>query len=263
MTKDQIYSKPLAQVGRFEFDDSVADVFSDMIARSVPGYGSMLAMIEQITQRYAVPGSQLYDLGCSLGAATDRIRLHAPASCHLHAVDNSAAMIARLSERMEQERVGSLFRSGDAANGNDEHPKKTPDPVCETTLHEADIRDVQVSDASVVVLNLTLQFLSPVERTPLLRSIADGMLPGGVLLLSEKICFDDPDEQEVMTDLHLDFKRAHGYSELEIAQKRSSLEETLIPETAAVHLERLKDCGFSKASVWFQCFNFASIIAIR
>jgi len=263
MTKDQIYSKPLAQVGRFEFDDNVADVFPDMIARSVPGYGSMLAMVEQITKRHAVPGTQLYDLGCSLGAATDRIRLHAPPSCHLHAVDNSAAMITRLSERLEQERGGNHFRSGDVNNGNDGHPKKTPEPVCKTSLHEADIRDIKIADASVVVLNLTLQFLSPAERAPLLRSIANGMLPGGALLLSEKICFDDPDEQQLMTDLHLDFKRAHGYSELEIAQKRTSLEETLVPETAVAHLERLKDGGFSRASVWFQCFNFASIIAIR
>jgi len=257
MTKDQIYSKPLAQIGRFEFDDGVADVFPDMISRSVPGYGSMLAMVEQITQRHAVPGSQLYDLGCSLGAATDRIRMNAPASCKLHAVDSSAAMIARLRKRLAEDRVGRLLPQ-----------EKTPDPfhastVCETTLHEADIRNVQLTDASVVVLNLTLQFLAPPERQPLLQSISDGMLPGGALLLSEKLCFDDPAEQCLMSDLHLDFKRAHGYSELEIAQKRSSLEETLIPETAAVHLDRLKSCGFSNASVWFQCFNFASIIAIR
>jgi tRNA (cmo5U34)-methyltransferase len=268
MTRDQIYSKPLAQVGRFEFDDSVADVFPDMISRSVPGYGSMLAMIEQITQRHAVPGSQLYDLGCSLGAATDRIRLNAPASCHLHAVDSSAAMIARLRDRLEREseereRIGSLSRSTPAEFSSGIRTKKTPDPVCETTLHEADIREIPITDASVVVLNLTLQFLAPPERGPLLQSISHGMLPGGALLLSEKICFDDPDEQRLMTDLHLDFKRAHGYSELEIAQKRTSLEETLVPETAAVHLKRLKACGFSKASVWFQCFNFASMIAIR
>jgi tRNA (cmo5U34)-methyltransferase len=243
MTKDQIYSKPLAQVGHFQFDDGVADVFPDMIARSVPGYGSMLAMIEQITEHHAVPHSQLYDLGCSLGAATDRIRRHAPASCQLHAVDSSTAMIARLKRRLAD--------------------SSTSSPVCGTTLHEADIRDVELTNASVVVLNLTLQFLAPLQREPLLQSISDGMLPGGALLLSEKICFDDPDEQRLMTELHLDFKRAHGYSELEIAQKRTSLEETLIPETAAVHLDRLKSCGFSQVSVWFQCFNFASIIAIR
>ncbi len=241
MTHDRIYSQPLAQVGRFEFDDSVADVFPDMIARSVPGYTSMLAMIEQITRRHAVADSQLYDLGCSLGAATDRMRAQAPDSCRLHAVDSSAPMIRRLQDRLQQS----------AAAG------------CEILAHESDIRDIQVTDASVVVLNLTLQFLPPDERGPLLQSVCEGMRPGGALLLSEKICFDDPQEQQLMTELHLDFKRAHGYSELEIAQKRTALEDTLIPETLECHLKRLRACGFGRAVAWFQCFNFASIIAIR
>lgn len=241
MAQDQIYSRPLTQVGQFEFDDSVADVFPDMIARSVPGYGSMLAMVEQITKTHAVPGSSLYDLGCSLGASTERMRRHAPASCRLHAIDSSAAMIVRLKRLLQE----------------------STEPACETMVEEADIRDITVADASVVVLNLTLQFLPPEERTPLLTEVAAGMRPDGVLLLSEKVCFDDPEEQRLMTELHLDFKRAHGYSELEIAQKRTALEETLVPESQATHLRRLKDSGFRQATVWFQCFNFASFIAIR
>jgi len=242
MTHDHIYSQPLAQVGQFEFDDAVADVFPDMIARSVPGYSSMLAMVGQVTQTHARPDTNIYDLGCSLGAASDQIRAYAPRSCTLQAVDNSAAMIDRLRKR--------LLNSETADS-------------CSTVLHEADIRNVDIRDATVVVLNLTLQFLPPADRGTLLQTVFDGMRPGAVLLLSEKICFDEPNEQQLMNELHLDFKRAHGYSELEIAQKRTALEETLIPETASTHLRRLKACGFSRASVWFQCFNFASMIAIR
>lgn len=241
MPQDRIYSQRLARVGQFEFDDKVVDVFPDMIARSVPGYSSMLAMIEQIARTHAAPHSQLYDLGCSLGAATECIRQHAPTSCTLHAVDNSAAMIACLRDFLTTSTAGT----------------------CETILHESDIRSVPVENASLVVLNLTLQFLPPGERLPLLQSIFDGMQSGGALLLSEKVCFDDAGEQQLMTDLHLEFKRAHGYSELEIAQKRTALEETLIPETISAHIKRLKTCGFRTASAWFQCFNFASIIAIR
>ncbi|MCH2203150.1 MAG: carboxy-S-adenosyl-L-methionine synthase CmoA [Fuerstiella sp.] len=241
MNQDRIYSKPLAQVGQFEFDDSVANVFPDMIARSVPGYSSMLAMIEQITLRHATPNSQLYDLGCSLGAATERMRLHAPTSCTLHAIDNSQAMITRLRDRL----------------------KETSRTACKIITHENDIRSVSVENASVVVLNLTLQFVPCSERLPLLQSIHDGMQPGGVLLVSEKVCFDDVKEQKLMTDLHLDFKRAHGYSELEIAQKRTALEESLVTETLTVHIDRIQACGFCQVSVWFRCFNFASMIAIR
>jgi len=242
MTQDRLYSAPLASVGSFEFDDAVADVFPDMIRRSVPGYASMLAMVEQVSRQHATEHSQLYDMGCSLGAATDRLRQHAPLSCTVHAVDNSPAMIQRLKNRLQAE---------DTSAG------------CPVILHESDLRTVEIQHAAVVVLNLTLQFVPPKERHGFLQRVAGGMLSGGALLLSEKLIFDDPQEQELMTSLHLDFKRAHGYSELEIAQKRAALEETLIPETADAHLDRLRDCGFSAASVWFRCFNFASIIAIR
>ena len=122
---------------------------------------------------------------------------------------------------------------------------------------------MQVENASLVVLNLTLQFLPPAERSAIIGSIAQGTLPGGALLLSEKICFDDPGQQTLMTELHHDFKRAHGYSDLEIAQKRSAIENRLIPETLETHVQRLREAGYSTVTPWFQCFNFASILAVR
>jgi len=238
MNQDRLFSEPQNHVPPFEFDDAVADVFDDMIARSVPGYASMLAMIELITKAYATPNSQLYDLGCSLGAATRRMRRQAPPSCTLHAVDSSSAMICRLRDTLVNDSAG-----------------------CRTIPLEADIRDVEIHDASVLVLNLTLQFLPPNERASLLTRIRAGMRDDGVLILSEKICFDDPAEQRLMTDLYHDFKRTHGYSDLEIAQKRTALENRLIPESLDTHLQRLHACGFEHTVVWFQCFSFVSILA--
>lgn len=232
---------PLSRVGDFAFDDSVADVFPDMISRSVPGYASMLSMIAQCAERYAVPGTNLYDLGCSLGAGTLLLRQHAKATCQIHAVDNSAAMMTRLQQRLSESR---------------------PSENVVTPL-QADIRNVAVSNASVVVLNLTLQFLPPAERDGFINKIAAGTLNGGALVLSEKICFDDTAQQELMTQLHHDFKRAHGYSDLEIAQKRTAIENQLLPETLQTHVERLKCAGFRTVSPWFQCFNFASILAVK
>ena len=89
------------------------------------------------------------------------------------------------------------------------------------------------------------------------------MRSGAALILSEKICFKNTDQQDLMTNLHHDFKRAHGYSDLEIAQKRTSIENRLIPETLETHIARLQKAGFRTAAPWFQCFNFASILAIR
>lgn len=241
MAEDRIYSLPLERVGDFTFDDAVADVFPDMIRRSVPGYGSMLSMIAQTARLYSQPNSHLYDLGCSLGAGTMLLRQNAAPGCRIHAVDSSPAMISRLQSRL------SLESACDVA----------------TTAEQADVRDVSVRDASVVVLNLTLQFLPPSDRTALIQAVADGLRSGGALLLSEKICFDDPARQQLMTQLHHEFKRAHGYSDLEIAQKRTAIENQLIPETLETHTARLRDAGFQSVAPWFQCFNFASILAVR
>lgn len=243
MAEDRLYSVPLNRVGDFEFDDAVADVFPDMIARSVPGYSSMLSMIGQVTARYARAGSNLYDLGCSLGAGTLLMQQEAPPDCRILAIDSSAAMTSRLEGRL-----AALATRGRSAN---------------VDVITADIRDVSISNASVAVLNLTLQFIPPADRSGVVRKIAEGLIPGGALLLSEKICFDDTSRQDLMTELHLDFKRAHGYSDLEIAQKRTAIENRLVPETLEQHAQRLADAGFSTVVTWFQCFNFVSILAVR
>jgi tRNA (cmo5U34)-methyltransferase len=160
--------------------------------------------------------------------------------CSIVAVDNSAAMI---------ERCRALIAA-------DPH-------LTDVELALADINDVPIADASVVVMNFTLQFIAPAAREALLRRIGAGMRQGGVLVLSEKIRFDDAHLQELNTDLHHAFKRANGYSDLEIAQKRTSLENILVPETLPEHRERLRRAGFASVDVWFQCFNFASLVAIK
>jgi len=39
------------------------------------------------------------------------------------------------------------------------------------------------------------------------------------------------------------------------------LENILVPETLEVHRERLGQAGFSRTDLWFQCFNFVSLVA--
>ncbi|GAM58513.1 tRNA synthase [Vibrio ishigakensis] len=130
-------------------------------------------------------------------------------------------------------------------------------------VREDDIRHIEIKDASVVVLNFTLQFLSPADRQALLEKIYTGLNPGGILILSEKFVFEDSVSHELLIDLHHDFKRANGYSELEISQKRSAIENVMRPDKIETHKERFAKIGFSSSEVWFQCFNFGSMFAIK
>jgi len=198
-------------------------------------------MIETLTEHYAQPGSNLYDLGCSLGAATLSMERGLNAEdCQIIAVDNSPAMVARCRKAVGRTHTCAGVR-----------------------IVEGDILATEINNASVVVLNFTLQFIPPEKRLQLLEKIHAGMRPGGVLILSEKVVFDDGHLNGLLADIHHDFKRAHGYSDLEVSQKRSALENVLVPETIPTHRKRLAQAGFASVDVWFQCFNFMSMLAVK
>ncbi len=240
--KDTIYSQAHEAVGAFQFDESVVAVFPDMIQRSVPGYQTILTGIGELTKLHAKPNTRLYDLGCSLGAATLTMRRATDDidGCSIVALDNSEAMINRAQEYLK-------------AFHHD-----TP-----VELHCADMCDFAIENASVVVINFTLQFIDPEAREALLKRIYEGLVPGGILILSEKIHFEDAVLQKSIEHMHWQFKRANGYSELEISQKRSSLENVLISDSEQEHLQRLDSVGFNSAGIWFQAYNFASFLAIK
>ena len=244
MPKDNIYVQQEAAAGSFEFNSAVASVFPDMLRRSIPGYDASIHAIGQLAARYVRPGTHCYDLGCSLGAAALAMRQNISATecsdCTIVAVDIAPAMAARCRELL--------------ANDNS---------TTECLVQEADVRQVDIANSSMVVMNYTLQFLPVGERHAMIRRIYEGLNDGGVFVLSEKVADDDPDVERLLIDLHHDFKRANAYSDLEISRKRTALEDVLIPETASAHLQRLSDAGFSHCGVWLKHFNFISIVAIR
>lgn len=237
--KDNIYEQPLEYTGNFVFDEKVARVFPDMVKRSVPGYSNVIAGTGLIAAEYIQPGSRYYDLGCSVGASTfaalEQIRQD---DFEIICVDNSASMIEQC-----QQNIAAANHAGKVSC------------IC------ADIQDIGIINASVVILNYTLQFVPLEHRDALLQAIHHGMNPGGVLVLSEKLAFDSQAEQLHQTRLHEAFKRTQGYSELEIAQKRAALENVLIPESLDTHLQRLARAGFRDAQLWFRSINFASMMA--
>jgi len=237
--RDRLYAEVRSDIEEFLFDSKVAAVFEDMIRRSVPGYGTAVAMTGVIAARYAQDDTNIYDLGCSLGATTASIQqYHQAQHCSILAVDNSQSMIDSCRGALDSSDAGDIQF------------------VCD------DIRDIGITNASVVVLNFTLQFIPLDQRLQLLQKIYAGMVPGGILILSEKLAFDQQ-QQQLFTDLHHVFKQANGYSDLEISQKRTALDNVLLPETMEQHRQRLLQAGFAAVYCWYQCLNFVSLIAMK
>lgn len=238
---DNIYASPHSQVKDFAFDAKVVEVFPDMIQRSVPGYQTMISTIGELAGRHAQDNTYVYDLGCSLGAASLAMRRRVQArDCKILAIDNSPAMVERCRLHLEG------FKAQTQAE-----------------VHLADITELELKPASVIVMNFTMQFLDPTERRALVGKIHRALVPGGIFILSEKFRDDNEACNELLIDLHHDFKRANGYSELEISQKRNALENVMRIDTKEAHIERLKEAGFSQIAQWYQCFNFGSLFAIK
>lgn len=241
---DRLFAKPLSQVPDFAFNEDVVRVFPDMIKRSVPGYPTIVENLGVLAAQFAQPNTTLYDLGSSLGAVTQALRRHVRTEgCQVIAIDNSQAMVERCREYLNAQ--NSMFQE-----------------LLPVTVIEGDILALDFKPASVIALNFTLQFIPPAQRLELLIRIHKALVPGGALILSEKLRFEDDLQHDLLTDLHIAFKRANGYSDLEIAQKRSAIENVMKPDSLEENRDRLLAAGFSKVVPWFQCLNFASMIAL-
>lgn len=238
---DNIYANPLSKVADFKFDESVVDVFPDMIQRSVPGYETIIHTIGELAKSAVSDNSNVYDLGCSLGAASLSIaRATQDKTFNIIGVDSSEAMVERCK------RVVQAFT--------------LTNPI---TIEQAYAQEVEITNASMVVMNFTLQFIPPADRAALLSKIYEGLNPGGILVLSEKIRHPTLRGNELLIDLHHQFKRDNGYSELEVSQKRAALEKVMLTDTFEEHETRLKNAGFSDVVMWYKCYNFTSLIAIK
>ncbi len=239
--KDTLYRDPIDAVKDFEFNDQVAQVFDDMLNRSIPGYPTIIEMISVLAAQYAKPKSIVYDLGCSHGALTALLKTKiTQEGCRIIAVDNSPHLMEQCKAHL------GLILKGLPV-------EFLCDDVCNVLFHEA----------SVVVMNFILQFIEENKKEALLGNIYKGLNPQGVLILSEKIKFPDEAGGQWQIQQHHAFKKNQGYSDLEIAQKQKSLENVLRMNSLEEHQRRLKKIGFRDVYLWYQCFNFISLVAVK
>ena len=235
--KDEIYRKVSPQIVDFAFDASVAEVFPDMVRRSVPGYETVIPLTGLIAARHAPENGKIFDLGCSLGASSLAI-LHqlGEKSVKLHAVDNSPAMIERAKKQISDSRCA---------------------------FYCADILETDFTGADVIVMNYVLQFIAPEKRLELVTRMQEQMNSGGLLIVSEKIRFTDEAVDELFTEIHHDYKRANGYTELEVSQKRTALENVMVIDTHEQHYERFAQAQFHDVKTWYKCLNWASFMVTK
>jgi len=238
---DEVFRKNIAAAD-FEFGEKVASVFDDMLGRSVPFYEEMQRMIAEMAQDFAVEGTQIYDLGCSTGNTLILLHSHVPKRVKFIGIDDSKEMLKRCEGKLAQSAVVD----------------RDIELIC------ADLNQgVQVRNASMVLMVLTLQFIRPLYREELIRSIWKGLNENGCLILVEKVLGEDSMFNRLFIKYYYDLKKRHGYSELEIAQKREALENVLVPYKLLENRKLLLDVGFRHVDVFFKWYNFCGMVAVK
>ena len=238
--KDKVFATP-GPVTPFVFDEKVAACFDDMVARSVPYYAQVHALILDVLEKRMPNQALLVDLGCSTGTTIAIIHEHFKhqRSLQFIGVDNSQAMAKKCEQKWQALSIGKAHVVVD------------------------DLQKVKLPPCQVVIMNYTLQFIPTADRPELLKNIFSALSPGGIFILAEKIQGPDPLMHDLMTELYYDFKRRQGYSELEISQKREALENVLVPLTPEENMAQLRECGFQHVDMLFKWYNFASFVAIK
>jgi tRNA (cmo5U34)-methyltransferase len=238
--KDKVFSRKSAATD-FAFGKEVAGVFDDMVERSVPFYREVQRMISEMAADFAVEGSTVYDLGCSTGTTMLLLDPVLPPGVKFVGIDNSNEMLERCRAKL-------------AANKFDR----------EHELRCADLNNgIQIENASLVLMVLTLQFIRPLNRDKLIERILAGLNTNGALILVEKVIGEDSLFNRLFIKYYYDMKRKNGYSELEIAQKREALENVLVPYKLLENREMLIRSGFRYCDVFFKWYNFCGLIAVK
>lgn len=239
--RDEVFKDQLSEIGDFAFGENVASVFDDMLDRSVPLYGEIQRMIVEMAKDFAVPGTNLYDLGCSTGTTLVNLHRQLDPTVRFIGVDNSEEMLKRCEAKLAAQGV------------------TRPCQLVSADLNQ----NFTIENASVVTMVLTLQFIRPLHREKLIRSILNGLNKDGCLILVEKVLGEDSLFNRLFIKYYYDLKRRHHYSDLEIAQKREALENVLVPYKLLENRDLLLQSGFRYCDVFVKWYNFCGLVAAK
>ena len=238
--KDNLFTEEKGS-NRFEFNESVARVFDDMLKRSVPLYNECLEATVQLCLSFVQKNSIVYDLGCSTGTLLKKLAGKIPASVQLIGIDNSEPMLRKAQECLNEYVISKRAK-----------------------LLLWDLNsDLQFEEASAIIMNYTLHFISPENREALLRRIENSLKPGGILIVIEKVKVENIRLEKVFVNMHHEFKHKQGYSRIEISRKKEALENVLIPLDERDNLAMLRSSGFAEVNIFFRWFNFVGFVALK
>jgi len=221
-------------------------VFDDMAARSIPGYLTAQQLCVNLCKGFARNGTRIYDIGSATGTTIAMLL------SHLQEFSGEIVGIEP-SEPMRKLCQGKLDKS----------TSLTQPSNIKVLLDDANIEDATLSNASAILCNYTLHFVSPHLRQSIVEGFYNALVPGGFLILSEKTTGSSPEETNLLRREYHRFKELNGYSREEILDKEKALSGILTPLSIEENIQLLLRAGFRKTEIGFRSPPFVTLLAWR
>lgn len=225
----------------WSFNDDVANVFDDMLGRSIPGYENMRETVIRMISPIVTNGGHILDLGCSHGEMIAKLIKDLGSSMYINyvGIDSSTAMVSRARTRFaDDERVTIV-------HGN---------------IADAEMQRLRYDS---ILSILTMQFIPVEHRQDILKQIYNALTPNGCFILVEKVLGESSIGQDHLVSVYHQMKKDNGYSEEQVEAKRISLQNVLVPLRASENIRMLKSAGFSVVQPFWQNLNFLGIYASK
>lgn len=228
--------------GKWEFNESVTNVFDDMLSRSIPQYEVMREACFYLACKFMKHKTTVLDIGCSRGEALAGLVDKYGAHNRFVGLEISKPMIDAARTRF----AGLIDCS-----------------VVDIREHDLRKPGLPVSGASVILSILTIQF-TPIEyRLRILRDIYNSLSDGGAFIFVEKVLGNTAEINDFQVESYYELKKENGYSQDQIERKRLSLEGVLVPLTASMNEQLMSAAGFRQMDCFWRWMNFCGWIAIK
>ena len=238
---------------KWEFDENVADVFENMLERSIPQYEVMRDSVATLAHKATLVkplklSLSMLDIGCSDGLMIERLidkfaqDKREGMSIIFNGIDISEPMLKKAKYRFLDEIIDR-----------------------KVNIFEHDLRDgFPEGIYDVITSVLSIQFTPIEHRQNIIQNIYNHLSPtNGCFIMVEKILGNTAALNNMFVDTYYDMKRKNGYTQEQIDRKRLSLEGVLVPVTNDWNIELLKQAGFKQVDVFWRWMNFVGYIAIK
>jgi tRNA (cmo5U34)-methyltransferase len=228
----------ISHQGKFTFNEDVANVFDDMLNRSIPFYIDNLKLNAKILSKYIKDGDKIYDIGSSTLNFLLYFEQNFNIKAKLIGIDSSKPMIIKAKSKIK------------AYNSN-------------INLIFGDIENITIEKSQAIISNYTLQFIAKDKRSKVIDKIFNSLNKNGIFLISEKVISNNQKLNTSLIEIYHNYKQENGYSTTQIEKKKEALENILVPLSLDENISMLKNAGFKEVEVLFKWANFSTFLAIK